>query len=303
MVALVALLWAGVGLGAVYRLTDGTTVEGDPVSPNERGVVIRGPGGQYSSRIAWDRFTQESLRELARDKKLAQFVEVYLIEEDQPEEQARPPLPKPRPVEGKLSRPENPAFWAGLAGSSIGLLILFGLYAANLYSAYEIAVYRARPLAMVVGLAAIVPVIPQIIFLALPTRIPKEEEQVGAAAEVAAGAGAAAPVVGAGLHLAQETPAPAATKPAEPTIFKRGEYAFNRRFFETRFSSFFGMVRRDKSQVMILKTAKQQYVVNRITRITATDMHVEVQKGAAVEEIPVSFTEIVEVELRPAGGR
>jgi hypothetical protein len=303
LVALVALLWAGVGLGAVYRLTDGTTVEGDPVSPNERGVVIRGPGGQYSSRIAWDRFTQESLRELARDKKLAQFVEVYLIEEDQPEEQARPPLPKPRPVEGKLSRPENPAFWAGLAGSSIGLLILIGLYAANLYSAYEIAVYRARPLAMVVGLAAIVPVIPQIIFLALPTRIPKEEEQVGAAAEVAAGSGAAAPVVGAGLHLAQETPAPAATKPAEPTIFKRGEYAFNRRFFETRFSSFFGMVRRDKSQVMILKTAKQQYVVNRITRITATDMHVEVQKGAAVEEIPVSFTEIVEVELRLAGGR
>ena len=301
LVALLVLGGAATLPGAVYRLTDGSTVEGEPVSPNERGVVFRLPSGRYSNRIPWDRFDQETLRELAKDPKMAQFAEVFVIEEEEEPEQARPPLPKPRPVEGKLTRPEDPAFWAGLWGSSVGLVILLALYAANLYSAYEIAIYRAQPLALVMGLAAICPVIPQIIFLALPTRIPKEEEPVEAGAEGAAAAAAAPPTIGAGLQLARETPAPAAAKPAEPTVFKKGEYVFNRRFFETRFSSFFGMVRRDKSKVLILKTAKQQYVVNRITRITATDMHVEVQKGAGVEEIPLSFTEIVEVELRPAG--
>ena len=183
----------------------------------------------------------------------------------------------------------------------MGWLILLALYAANLYAAFEIARYRAQSVGLVCGLAAFCPVIPQIIFLAMPTRIPKEEEAV---TQATAEGAVAAHVPGAGLHLAREESAPAAsTKPAEPTIFKRGEYAFNRRFFETRFSSFFGLVRRDKSQVMILKTSKHQYVVNRITRITATDMHLEVQKGAGVEEIPVSFTDIVEVELRPAAAR
>lgn len=290
---------SGVGLwGQVYRLTDGSTLEGSPVSANEKGLVFRLPDGRFSDRIPWERLAQESLRELAKQPRFAQFAEPYVFEEEEVQK-AKPPLPKPHPVEGKLARPENPALLAGLFGSPVGLLILLALYAANLYAAYEIAIYRAQPTLLVCGLAAVCPVIPQLIFLAMPTRIPQEE---GAADYPEAEAAQAPTVVGAGLHLArQESASASPTKPAEPTLFKKGEYAFNRRFFETRFSSFFGLVRRDKSQVMILKTAKQQYVVNRITRITATDMHVEVQKGAGVEEVPVSFTDIVEVELRPAG--
>lgn len=279
-------------------------MEGTPVSANERGIVFRLPDGTFSNRIPWERFAQEALRELAKNPKFRRFAEVYVFEEEEASKAVRPPVPKPQPVEGKLSRPEQPAIWAGLLGSPVGWLILLALYAANLYAAYEIAIYRARPVALLCGLAAVIPVIPQAVFLALPTRIPKEEEEGTAEAVAAAGAApGAAPTIGAGLHLARESEAAAGAKPAEPTIFKRGEYAFNRRFFETKFSGFFGMVRRDKSSVLIIKTGRQQYVVNRITRIATNDMHVEVQKGPGVEEIPLSFAEIQEVELRPAGGR
>ncbi|MCS7090800.1 MAG: hypothetical protein RMN51_09250 [Verrucomicrobiota bacterium] len=295
---MVAILWAVPLLGEVYRLSDGSSLEGSPVSANERGVVFRLPDGRFSDRVPWDRLAQESLRELAKQPRFARYAEPYVFEEENVKP-TKPPLPKPQPVEGRLSRPDKPSVWGGLWGSPLGLVVLLALYAANLYAAYEVSIFRAQPAVLVCGLAAVCPVIPQVVFLAMPTRIPPEEAESQAAAEAAA-----APALGAGLHLVREAPSGAATAAAaQPTVFKRGEYAFNRRFFETRFSAFFGMIRRDKSQVMILKTSKQQYTVNRITRITGTDMHVEVQKGAAIEEIPISFTEIVEVELRPSGGR
>lgn len=295
------IVGGGTAWAAVYGMADGTRLEGSPVSANERGVVLRLPDGTYSERIPWERFSQEALREFAKNPKFRRFAEVYVFEEEEMARAARPPVPKPQPVEGKLSRPHQPALWAGLVGSPVGLLMLLALYAANLYAAYEIAIYRARPVALVCGLAAVIPVIPQAVFLALPTRIVPEEAAAPAGAATAAPAAVAA--VGAGLHLAKDTAVPAGAKPVEPTVFKRGEYAFNRRFFETKFSSFFGMIRRDKGSVLIIKTGRHQYVVNRITRITSNDMHVEVQKGAGVEEIPLSFTEIQEVELRPASGR
>lgn len=295
-------LGAVTGWAEVYPMADGTRMEGSPVSANERGIVLRLPDGTFSDRIPWERFSQEALREFAKNPKFRRFAEVYVFEEEQTTRAARPAVPKPQPVEGKLSRPEQPAIWAGLLGSPVGWLILLALYAANLYAAYEIAIYRARPVALVCGLAAVIPVIPQAVFLALPTQIPREEEGVATEAAAAGGAAGAAPAIGAGLHLARDTEGPATAKPVEPTVFKRGEYAFNRRFFETKFSGFFGMVRRDKSSVLIIKTGRHQYVVNRITRITTNDMHVEVQRGAAVEEIPLSFSDIQEVELRPAGG-
>jgi len=39
-------------------------------------------------------------------------------------------------------------------------------------------------------------------------------------------------------------------------------------------------------------------VVNRITRIAANDMHIEVRKGAATSEVPIAFVEIQEIQLK-----
>src|SRR5258708_40265870 len=69
----------------------------------------------------------------------------------------------------------------------------------------------------------------------------------------------------AGLRLADTAPAPtlaqsAATAEAKPTLpatqtFSRGQFTFNRRFIETKFADFFGVVRHgaDKDMVLIVK--------------------------------------------------
>jgi hypothetical protein len=155
-------------------------------------------------------------------------------------------------------------------------------------------------------LAAVVPVIPQIIYLSMPTRMPKPEVVHGG--EAAAGAPSAEPEVkyGANLKIAHEAAAAeTATKATEPTVFKRGEFMFNRRFFETRFTNFFTLVRRDKDKdtLLVIKTGRNAYTANRITRITANEMHIEVPKGSGTEEISISFTEVQEVQLRQSGAR
>ena len=75
---------------------------------------------------------------------------------------------------------------------------------------------------------------------------------------------------------------------------------FNRRFFETKFPGFFGVVRReaDKDMVLFIKAARGQYIGERISRISANDMYVQVHKGEASEEVMVPFSEIQEVQLK-----
>ena len=75
---------------------------------------------------------------------------------------------------------------------------------------------------------------------------------------------------------------------------------FNRRFFETKFAGFFGIIRReaDKNKVLVLKTAHGLIVAERITRITANDAHFEVLRGDSRQEVMVPFAEIQEVQLK-----
>ena len=75
---------------------------------------------------------------------------------------------------------------------------------------------------------------------------------------------------------------------------------FNRRFFETKFPGFFGMVRRDaeKDMLLIFHSARGEYTAERISRISANDLHLQVRKAHATEEIMIPFTEIKEVRLK-----
>ena len=113
---------------------------------------------------------------------------------------------------------------------------------------------------------------------------------------------AAAPVAS-GIHIVEaswQSAAPPAT-PAGPQIFQRGQFTFNRRFFETKFSGFFSMVRRDteKNLVLVVKAGRAQFIVERITRIANNDMHVEVAHGPVKQEAMVAFADITEVQLNP----
>jgi hypothetical protein len=197
------------------------------------------------------------------------------------------------------------------------------LYAANIFAAFEISIFRARPAALVCGVSAIAPLIGPIIFLCLPTQIDPATEEVPAAEGPAViqpfsvpGQPGAAPATAAaaahggdtsGLRLASEPGAPFSSGAAPgaapvppPQIFQRGAFTFNRRFFETRFPGFFGVIRRDaeKDMVLVVKSARGEYTATRISRIASNDMHLQVQKGAASEEVMIPFSEVQEIRLQ-----
>jgi hypothetical protein len=49
--------------------------------------------------------------------------------------------------------------------------------------------------------------------------------------------------------------------------------------------------------VLVFKTARGEYVGQRISRIASNDLHLQIQKGGASEEVVVPFTEIKEIIL------
>src|SRR5208282_32087 len=74
-----------------------------------------------------------------------------------------------------IQPPDRPTTHLGMTAilsSPVGLVILLILYGANLFAAYEVAIYRRQPLPTVCGLAAIpfFGVFSPIMFIAMPTR-------------------------------------------------------------------------------------------------------------------------------------
>jgi hypothetical protein len=198
-------------------------------------------------------------------------------------------------------------------------LILLALYAANLFAAYEVCIYRHQPAATVCGLAAIpfFGVLSPIIYGAMPTRYPPPEAAAPSAPveEAAAVASEAAPVGGAPAPTSQSkalrtpssgassAPAPvAAPAPAlpEPIVFQRGEFSFNRRFFETKFTGFFRIIptEADKNLVLVIKASRGEFVGTRISRITPNELYLQVTKDNASAEEMIPFAEIAEAQIR-----
>src|SRR5205085_1299105 len=132
------------------------------------------------------------------------------------------------------------------------------------YAAYEIALFRRRPVGLVCGLAAI-PVLgflSPIIFISMPTK-PRIEEEETYEPDAAAAQAPTFSVPGmappepepaadtGGLRLSHAPPAAGGAALPQPQIFQRGAFMFNRRFFETKFPGFFGMIRRDTDKDMV----------------------------------------------------
>ena len=283
-----------------FKLTDGSTVEGEIVVPAKADALqLRLGGGKYE-RIPWEKLSQETLVRLKDNAAVAQFV-IPLIEISD-EEQVRKTEVEIQPVP-RLERPPKSSVLGGLFHSSVGLLALFLIYAANIYAGYELASVRAYPPLMVCGVCAIAPIIGPIIFLCVPTRLASATETtlVEAAAATQAHAAevhetaAAHEAAHSALHLAAATPAPASAVP-EAQSFKRGQFTFNRRFIETRFPGFFGLARReaDKEMILVVKTPRSTATATRISRIAANDMHIETSHG----EVQIPFAEIQEIILK-----
>lgn len=294
---------------AVYKLSNGQELQGEilPTSANDLGVQVKTGEGQYQ-RVNWGEFSQEDLRKLAETPKLQPLVEPFIeISQEEKIKQTEVKITEPT----RLPRPEPGSILGAMFSSPLGVFLLLVLYAGTIYAGYEVAIFRAQPPALVAGLAAIpfLGLLSPIVFLAIPTRVKHVEEAAPmpppagtqAAAEIAAEQAAAeeaARPAGA-LKIAQAEVSPESTLP-EPVVYARGQFTFNRRFFETKFPNQFGVVRReaDKDMVLIIKTTRAQLVGTRISRIAANDLHLQVQRGPTQEEVQVQFMEIQEVRFQ-----
>jgi hypothetical protein len=313
--------WELVASAADFTLTDGTLIQGEASSFNDEGLIIRLKIGGFSERIPWIKFTQETLKELVKDQKNAQFVEPFIeltaadlakIKAEKEKEIVLKPVPR-------VARPQERGSLFAAATMPLGLAVLSLLFVANLYAAYEIAGFRNRPAALVCGVSAIMPIVGPILFLSLPT-VP-EEAGVPELMPLAGGGGAAAPAApaeahgsatsklkskitgmfgkkqGAGLSLAATEKAGAPAGPPPTKTYAKGEYTFNRRFFETQFPGFFRVVpsEAEKDLVLSLKAGRNEYVGKRITRISMNELHLQLLSGG---EVSVAFADVSQVQVR-----
>lgn len=280
------------------QLTDGTSFTGDILKFDDNGLLFRAGDSTYTN-ISWTMFSQDSLKHLAQNKDIKPFVEPFI--ELPPSALAKHEVVKLQSVT-RLALPPKQSLLGALFTSSVGLVVLLLIYAANLYAAFEVAACRGWAPALVMGLSAVLPIIGPVVFLVVPVPVaaPPAEEFVEPepAALAVPGDPAAAPQSAetAGVHVVQ----PAAPSHPAPQVFKRGQFTFNKRFIETKFDGFFGTVRHgaNKDMVLQVKTSKQQFMVERITRIAATDVHFDAVQGNAHSEIMVPFADIQEITIK-----
>lgn len=315
-------LLAALGAG-MYSLADGSTVSGDIVSFNDNGIILRTGQDTYTDRLPWLKFSQAGLKELAKNPKVAPYVEPFI-------EPTAPEHPKPQVTlrdmsDVRLARPPAQSFFGALFTSSVGIVVLLVIYGANIFAGYEIATFRARPIGLGMGLAAVLPIVGPIIVLSMaqPAPPPPVEEEIPleAAPEpephrfTVPGVEAPAPEPAAVPASAEPSSAPeqinivaggfSGEPPPKPAgsrtqMFQRGQFMFNRRFFETKFPGFFGIARAeaDRNKVLLVKTPGALLTVERISRITAGDVHFEVVQGGERQEIMVPFADIQQVQLK-----
>lgn len=309
---LCGLLFSGIARADTFQLNDGSTLSGDIVSANESGLRVGLPDGNYSDVVPWTKFSQDDLKKLAKDPKLEPFVTPYIeITDEQRIQKTEVPVTQPH----RLKHPVAGSLFGAMLSSSVGLFVIVLLYGAGIYAAYEVALFRRRPPGLVCGLAAVPAIgfLSPILFLSLPARRRSNEEEENYQAEttvaeapsfIVPGTPPAAPEAPAaetgGLKLHHDAPAATGAPLPQTEVFQRGAFMFNRRFFETKFPGFFGVVRRDadKDMVVAIKSARGEFVAERISRISANDIHAQVRKGHVTEEVMIPFIEIQEVRLK-----
>ena len=320
------LLWHGAYAGS-YALTDGSRILGDPINYDQTGVMLKTGAESYSARISWGKFTDEALRQLRDDAKTPQerAIVAPMVSDDIPAPKAKLREITVKPI-SPPARPDRRLEHLGVLAvftSPLGWVMLLILYGTNLFAAYEVAIYRKQPILTVCGLAAIplFGVASPIFFLALPTR-PNADGQFfpssGAAVQAsyaptpfpsAAAAGGAAPMASEGFALfsprepAGSKPVATAPTPADlpaPEVYQRGDFLFNRRFIETKLAGFFRVVlsESDKDLLIHIKAVRGDFVGKRISRVTPSELYLEVFKGSATADEMIPFVEIIEVQIR-----
>ena len=302
VILMLVLVWVQAAvLAAEFKLTNGDVLKGEAAQITSDGMVVRLDVGGFSDRVGWARFTQESLKSLLDNPAAKKFVEPFIeipIEQKKRERAKKTEIVVKDP-ETRLDRPNPKArFFPGLI-TPAGFMVLGLFMAANLYAAFAIAQFRARPVALVMGVSLLFPVLGPIIFLMSPDAegsgpppldapAPSTNEVVSAEAKV--------PGMQSGLGLQSHQKPTKAGGDASAQVYRRSDTTFDRRFFETKFTGFFRVVPENPDMVLVVKTAKQEYVARRISRISANEVHLQMLRGNT--ESSVTFGEIAEVQVR-----
>jgi hypothetical protein len=286
------ILVVATGLRAeTVTLLDGSSLSGDILRFDGEGLMLRLPDNTYTN-LAWSQFSQDSLKDLSsQNPKIGSIVEPF-IEPSEPEHPAQAQIDI-KPV-SRLDRPAHPSLIGGFVQSPVGLFILLVLYAANLWAAFEISLFKLRKPAEVMGLSAILPLIGPIIFLVMGEKPPpaaSEEptEAVTAPAGTVGGAQTDIPIIEVTNKVEEKKP--------ETQLFARGKFTFNKRFVETKFAGFIGEPKGEAIHFkMELKSAKEQFAVDRITQITMTEVIFDTVQR---KQVTVLLADIQEIKLVP----
>ena len=297
-------------------LTNGDIIEGTVVDVDERGIVVRRDIGGFAQRANWMQLTQQSLKKIRRlgktnpkrYKGAAEFAEPF-IEPDESEMEKSDP---PGPVKG-LIPPQLPASVEATSkvaafGSVGGLGLLVAIALGSMVAGLGVAAFRDSNAMLVAGVSLFLPVIGPILFLVKPKveyedEYDEDEEYEYEEAEAPKGAtmtdtggGAVAAMMPEAkkMSFAQTGPKKSGLK---PQTWTRGDTRFDRSFFQNNFPNYFKTVlgATERGLVLALKTGKREYVGQRITRISGTDVHMELLNG---KEQKISFSEMGTVDLR-----
>jgi hypothetical protein len=296
---------------AGYKLADGTTLSGMVVSTNEEGVVIDLGDGNLSKRRKWTEFSQEALAkfkaEFETNPRVSQRTKVIIggliLRMDPPpnpgatNEMEPPPVPVPEvikapraaltKVEG-FERPlADPSFRDALF-TPVGILALILALGANFFAAFEIALYKHRPIALVMGVS-VLPVIGPLIFFCMPQASPASPKPEKNTRNSAAS------------EVSQKTAAAAAPENPDSVFYRAGEVTINRRFIETKLISFMKMVQTGdaKNLWLAVRTSEgEEYWTQHITKITQEGMTLKTPVENVWDHREVSFFQIQEMEVR-----
>lgn len=271
---------------------DGQSVQARPVAFKDTHIQLAIQGGGYTN-VAWGRLSQESLQRLTNLPNYKAFATPFL----DPRPMSTPAAPKITIKEVK--RMERPGK-GGMMSSPVMWLMFLLVYAANIYAGYEIAIYRQRPPAVVCSVAAVAPVVGPAIFLAMGSGIAKELEAIegGGEEEGSEGEGAAGETAQPAEVEAEAQTTKASEAKAATSVFDKGKFTFNRRFFETRLTAFLKAVPEDSTKVLKVISGRGTYVGTGITRLSANELTLHVVKGPASEDVLIPFQEISQITIQ-----
>lgn len=292
-----------------FTMENGNVIEGTISDMNEESLVIKKPNGTFADRFDLVYLSQDTLKWIQQQpdyirKGYDEYVDPFI---ELPEEEIKPPEITVRQTE-RMERPDGRTSFFSTLTTPIGLLIIGVIYLGNLFAAFEIAVFRGRPVPLVCGVSAVLPFIGPILFISMPGIEAESTYQEvyddgaapspEAAPESAPAPGAPAAKSGLGLAKGGAAGVGGSGGGLAGAVFTKDDTQFNRNFIETKFTEFFRVVPSPsiKNLVLAFKTVKREYVATRITRISGSDLHMQLQQGA--KEVSISFGEIVRIEVR-----